>query len=1027
MRSKYPPLEKWPSGTPRARRAFTTALLWLLGHLATAQTVTLPIEVLGAEGTVETVTVNVPNGSTASGLWLQVNNLSYANKGSVRLNDGPWVPLNNSTVRFTERERNLGGIGGARAFFGTVKFTLPLAPGAVRNGPNTVAFRFNTSDGVSIGYRVLKLNFVDAGGGKLVPATTFVEDNPATWVAPQNNAAAIAAGKTLWETASLRSSYLANNHVLRAKCEDCHAKNARDLKYFAYSNKSIIERVKFHGLSQDQGEKIASYVRSLNLKQPGRPWNPPYQPGPGLDSKPVDEWAAGAGVDAVLDTEEAGLPYLFPNGITAAGFDFTGKFSPREIPVGLMLPDWKHWLPTVHPLDQAGGNFSESDSIYQALRNNLATRGLEYKIGLYGFETNSSQFERAVDIFTDRIPRGANTKQEIEYVYSTQLWKVVKLWELHQEFALEGLGQLKHGTEGGEPRMWLTGTHYSVFNVSPFMQKIDNGPGPDRVGRSEQNGESIGQTWYHLQLLLTLGGRRPGVTGIQPYDWAYAYGQFRGNTSLDHESEMMRFLVHIIAGVQASNNGLKPGEHAPGSTDEPFEFAWSPRIWGVGAFHNYGHYNEFWKTTPPPLRKQLIDAYLGAVLQHCRRWTPAEYVRDARNREDSWPPSTYRLGDYRLDGSARLRAPDQLSEGLPYFAKLGASCQLINGLADWAQEMWPNNDWNAMRVPNCTEPPATGPALTVLSPRQGAVYSPAEALKFMALAANFPQPVAAVEYYENNRKIGQGTGVNYALELTNIPVGYHTVEVRARDTGGTSKAQTVQFYVGPPTCPLPGTTFGPAAVFDGDLSTYVQQLNVEAVGLDLGSARQLGLIGFAPRLRDRYSASGILGAKIQGSNQSATSGYVDLYTIDQATAGMNYLALTVATPYRYVRLLSPPHGEGYQLDLSEFSVCFGAQGQPIALATGPGGAEKAPAVDVFPNPVSQGQATLRYTLAQAQPVGWTLYDGLGRAVQTGADRHQPAGAHTQALDFGGQAPGLYFLHLTTGTQTSKHKVVLLRP
>ncbi|MBD2769833.1 T9SS type A sorting domain-containing protein [Hymenobacter sp. BT664] len=1021
MRNNDSQLGKGQFGTLRARWAFTTALLWLLGHLAAAQTVTLPIEVLGAEGTVETVTVNVPTGSTASGLWLQVNNLSYADKGSVRLNDGPWIALNNSTVRFTERERNLGGIGGARAFFGTIKLTLPLAPGAVRSGPNTVAFRFNNSDGVSIGYRVLKLNFVDDGGHKLVPATTFVEDNPATWVAPQNNAAAIAAGKTLWETATLRSSYLANNHVLNAKCEDCHAKNARDLKYFSYSNKSIIERVKFHGLSQDQGEKIASYVRSLNMKQPGRPWNPPYQPGPGLDSKPVDEWAAGAGVDAVLDNNEEALPYLFPNGITAAGFDFTGKFSPREIPVTMMLPDWKHWLPTVHPLDQVGGDVSEMDSLYQTLRNNLATRGTDYKVDRYGFESQSEHFQTAVQRFSDRIPRnGANTKEEIEAVYSTQLWKMVKLWELHQEFALEGLGQQKYGAVGGEPRMWLTGGTYAAFTVSPFMLKIDNGPGPNRVGRSVQNDANIGQMWYHTQLLLTLGGRQPGGGG--PYDWAYATGQFSGLAGINKESELMRYLVHLIAGVQGCNIGLKPGEHSPGSTDAPFDWSWSPERWGIGAIPGYAGRNVLWKNTSPALRKQIIDAYLGALLQHCRRWTPAEYVRDPRNVSGAWPPSNYRLS--ALDGSQRWLAPDHIYAALPYFAKLGASCQLINGLADWAQEMWPNNDWSAVRVPNCTEPPASGPTLTVLAPQESGVYSPAEALKFAAMAANFPQPVAAVEYYENNRKIGQGTGVNYALELTNIPVGYHTIEVRARDTGGTSKAQTVRFYVGQPTCATPGTTFGPAEIFDGDISTGTAQDHVEAVGFDLGSPQLLGIIGFAPSPQYQ-TGEYILGGKIQGSNQSATTGYVDLYTVENASAGMNYIAVTGTTPYRYVRFLWG--GKHYLGNLTEFSVCLGVQGQPIALATGAAQAKPALAVDVFPNPVSTGRATLRYMLTEAQPVGWALYDGLGRVVQAADARRQPAGVHTQALDLGGQAPGLYFLHLTTGTQTSKHTLVLLQP
>src|SRR5207249_8229093 len=41
-------------------------------------------------------------------------------------------------------------------------------------------------------------------------------------------------------------------------------------------------RSMFHGLSEQQGELVASYIRSLPVPNPGRPWNPPYQPGPGL-------------------------------------------------------------------------------------------------------------------------------------------------------------------------------------------------------------------------------------------------------------------------------------------------------------------------------------------------------------------------------------------------------------------------------------------------------------------------------------------------------------------------------------------------------------------------------------------------------------------------------------------------------------------------------------------------------------------------------------------------------------------------
>src|SRR4030095_10106245 len=153
----------------------------------------------------------------------------------------------------------------------------------------------------------------------------------------------MAAGQELWENAQLKASTLPNSPQIRAHCADCHAYDGRDLKYFGFSNGSIIARSRFHGLSDLQGQQIASYIRSLAVTSPGRPWNPPYQPGPGLDAQPVANWAAGAGVSSVLDHDSATLPYIFGTSIGHDVFRPDGNLNPREIPISLQLPDWSHW------------------------------------------------------------------------------------------------------------------------------------------------------------------------------------------------------------------------------------------------------------------------------------------------------------------------------------------------------------------------------------------------------------------------------------------------------------------------------------------------------------------------------------------------------------------------------------------------------------------------------------------------------------------------------------------------------------
>ncbi len=81
------------------RKLFITFLLTILTSLSFGQ-VDLPIEVLGKEGKVVSVPLVLSKeyANATRRLWIQVNNLSYQNKGSVSINDGTWVDLNHGNV-----------------------------------------------------------------------------------------------------------------------------------------------------------------------------------------------------------------------------------------------------------------------------------------------------------------------------------------------------------------------------------------------------------------------------------------------------------------------------------------------------------------------------------------------------------------------------------------------------------------------------------------------------------------------------------------------------------------------------------------------------------------------------------------------------------------------------------------------------------------------------------------------------------------------------------------------------------------
>ena len=277
----------------------------------TTTTITLPIEAMGPNGyTTPAVSFTIPQGTNLSGqlqLWLQIHGLKYQSEASVQVNNSAWTAINSSSVTLLGLANAYGGIGGG---FHTLQMTMNLPAGAVTTGTNTISFRFNGTDGATSGYRVLGFN-IQSGGSNLLSSSLFVWDDPNSWRPPSTAASDITAGQVLWHTAGLTVPGVG---AIKAHCSDCHSEDGRDLKYFNYSNNSIVVRSVFHGLTAAQGNQIASYIRSLNVPNPGRPWNPPYQPGPGLDSKPVTDWAAGAGLDAVLDSDAEIQPYIAPGG-----------------------------------------------------------------------------------------------------------------------------------------------------------------------------------------------------------------------------------------------------------------------------------------------------------------------------------------------------------------------------------------------------------------------------------------------------------------------------------------------------------------------------------------------------------------------------------------------------------------------------------------------------------------------------------------------------------------------------------------
>jgi hypothetical protein len=657
----------------------------------------LPIEILGADGTTVTrgVTLRTDQAESVQSLWLQVHALRYAEEGSVQVNGSPWIALNNNTVTIAEPGKSFGGIGGG---FSTLVMTLALPKGTVVHGRNTIRFRFNQTDGLASGYRVLGWNFLDAEGKMILPADLFVEDAPENWTKPLNDEASIRAGRDLWHNATLTASGLPASPKIRAHCADCHAEDGRDLKYFSFSNYSIVTRSVFHGLSTEQGEQIASYIRSLPFANPGRPWNPPYQPGPGLDEQAVNAWAAGAGLRWVLERDIDGLPYLFSQpgvpgqrlmpipALETGGFGaLAGKIKPntfrpdgnlsaREIPIALPLPDWSEWLPRIHPLDAWETAFTRSElaawyggrpapgaqgkpgtrtSLHTVLAE--AQRNEDFHPVVAAF----AQWSRARSTFLKHYatPRTVWSPALTNKVYSTQLWQLVKTWEMMQEFELEGRGHELFGMHA-DSRSWC---NTIPSETAPSAAHIPDGPAG--VGGSALSNVYFTAAWYELQIVLNSGThvRRDR----SPVDWVYVVGWLLDLYHQTHQAEPTRLLVAVVKALQSSDPRLGP--------DDPIR-GWRPDQNVDPRIMISRDWAAIFQSLPSEIRAAVTDAMLSAWMDKNAQYPIAMYLHVGSDRYSYLPPRLYR-------GITGGKVWDAAQE----FRKAGVNAELVEHLQEWGR------------------------------------------------------------------------------------------------------------------------------------------------------------------------------------------------------------------------------------------------------------------------------------------------------------------------------------------------------
>ncbi len=710
--------------------------------------ISMPIEVLGGTSAMDERTFKILSEHVGINWHLELvchrcsyrdnlTNDSRGAKASFQINQGDWIDITNAiALNIASPAKEFQGFDGG---FQTVRASFELPE--LAEGEHTIRFRFNGTDGFTSGFRIIEFNLINQDQ-KLLDQSSFELEDPNSWLPPIDTAEAIAAGKDLWQNAVLQTSPL-NSQALVAGCSDCHTKSGRDLAYFGFSNYSIQQRSLFHGLSELQAQQIASYIRSLEVKTPekGRPWNPPYQPGVGLDDQEEYDWAAGAGWDAVV-TDRSMLGFMFPQGYdTQAKVDAALKLKStlniRELPIPIQLPDWNSWLPDTHPLDYWGESFAESDGVtaFKAAMDSLATdreaniadRNVvslvesllkdtwnEYFAPMGGpqpciqyvkkREADTLRYSRMDDITGNEPPYNTPFSCE-DGLVSLNHWLSVKNWEIMHENQLEEITSELYPY--GEKRGWF-GRQRNVFEMAPH-RSADNSNSFKHQTRGQGAYES--NAWYQLQLILNAGHRDP-YTWF-PQDWFYTGNWLALNGERNGNVNVSTFFVSnhlkMLQNLDTTGPDSLGVDKGPGKAGwwVAFTTPWrlESRLYDKSGFPLSG-LDEY----DPALRVKVLNSLLKAWFDKTSSYPISELPRHD-NPDERATSNKYEHIDYIVpteipdNANCFYSCPNHgyiardFYRAMYQFRELGVDSTLRGEIIDWLKQVWPHpdNDWDALR------------------------------------------------------------------------------------------------------------------------------------------------------------------------------------------------------------------------------------------------------------------------------------------------------------------------------------------
>ncbi|MDH7445910.1 T9SS type A sorting domain-containing protein [Aquimarina sp. 2201CG14-23] len=502
-------------------------------------------------------------------------------------------------------------------------------------------------------------------------------------------------------------------------------------------------------MTEQEGKDIAAYIRSLssnsNIGRHGRPWNPPYQPGPVLKDRSIEQWAAGAGLDWVLENDADMAPYIFTNGTSKIGvrsvFDSDKMDDRTLLPLAIQLPDWKHWLPIIHPKDAYTKNEWWNNTLpdvqnpiknYETIRsqfvNNYNPSNIEgfnvpqklryVGLGLDGRTGFRYFYQHGANDTKHWRSEGGNANQHLTNGVDLEMAKTsmarlqaVKYFELVNEFNLQDKApQTVPNVEEDQPldRQWPV-KWYSVFEVPAHFTSNNS---RHYIGQEHRTAHFETTAWYNLQFVVN--GGNGFVGGTTPTDFNY-HTPFMGFSAYySGISEPLRRFSAINHMYQIRTWS---GNNGPGN--EGFRIS-NQGIWEMMGSSNS---NQEFHTPSYDIVKQLDNIEVGladTVLEAML----LQFLKEAEKYDlNTWPRTTDG-GNYQLDSANKTTADlvtvqhngtpnnqrllyhyaDKFYDIIPRIKNnFNVHCSITNRITNWCKAAWPLIDFEKYLINNCND------------------------------------------------------------------------------------------------------------------------------------------------------------------------------------------------------------------------------------------------------------------------------------------------------------------------------------